>query len=97
MTHITADTLDSLAALSALELTKEESVSLSDDIERILTYIDQLAELDTDGVEPTYQVTGLQNVWRLDEEVAPELTREQLLELANENVSNEQIKVPKVL
>ena len=97
MTHITADTLDTLATLSALELSQEEASSLSSDIERILTYIDQLAELDTDGVEPTYQVTGLQNVWREDTPGSSDLPREQLLELAGENVTNDQIKVPKVL
>ena len=32
----------------------------------ILGYVEQLAELDTSGVEPTYQVTALENVWRND-------------------------------
>ena len=54
-----------------------------------------LDELDTDGVEPTFQLTGLQNVWREDE-VKQNLTREQLLALAPESEDN-QVKVPKVL
>lgn len=99
MTHITAQTLEQLASLSALELSAEETTLFANDIERILTYVDQLAELDTDGVEPTYQVTGLHNVWREDEATVghDELARDDLLKLAKENVANNQIKVPKVL
>lgn len=97
MTHITADMLAQLATLSALELTPQETDSLSGDIERILTYIDQLAELDTDGVEPTYQVNNVQNVWRADEVDHGQVNRETLLQLAGDQVSAGQVKVPKVL
>lgn len=99
MTHITAQTLEQLASLSALELSPEETAFFANDIERILTYVDQLAELNTDGVEPTYQVTGLHNVWRDDEAIAghDELAPDDLLSLAKENVVDNQIKVPKVL
>lgn len=31
-----------------------------------LAVIDHLHELDVQGVEPTHQVTGLENVWRED-------------------------------
>ena len=57
--------------------------------------IEQLGELDTSGVEPTYQVTGLENVWREDE-VKPGISRDELLELAPEKQNN-QVKVPQVL
>ena len=52
-------------------------------------------ELDTSGVEPTYQVTGLENVWREDE-VQSGISRDELLELAPEKQNN-QVKVPQVL
>ena len=45
-------------------------------IEKIINYINQLDELDTDGVEPTYQVTGLQNVWRDDEIIDSSVSRD---------------------
>ena len=64
-------------------------------MEKIVEYINQLGELDTSGVEPTYQVTGLENVWREDE-VQPGITRDELLELAPEKQNN-QVKVPQVL
>ena len=64
-------------------------------MEKIVEYINQLGELDTSGVEPTYQVTGLENVWREDE-VQSGISRDELLELAPEKQNN-QVKVPQVL
>ena len=65
-------------------------------IEKIINYINKLDELDTDGVEPTYQVTGLKNVWRDDEIIDSSVSRRQLLALAAEQSDN-CVKVPKVL
>ena len=45
-----------LAELSDFSLTDEEIESLGGDLQSIIKYISQLDELDTDGVEPTYQV-----------------------------------------
>lgn len=84
-----------LAALSSISLSDEQLGSLTVDIENILVYVEQLGELDTAGVEPTFQLTGLANVWRVDE-IRPQLPREKLLNLAPESLNN-QVKVPKVL
>lgn len=96
MTQISRDDVQHLAQLSSLQLADDEVVSLQQDIGAILGYVHQLSELDTTGVEPTYQVTDLQNVWRDDSVIAEEVTREQLLELSPESYNN-QVKVPKVL
>ena len=96
MTQITRDDVLHLAQLSSLELNDDEIDALQIDISNILGYVNQLSELDTSGVEPTYQVTGLQNVWRDDKIVDYGISREELLALAPES-SNNQIKVPKVL
>ena len=84
-----------LAALSKISLSDDELSSLTTDLENIIKYIELLGELDTDGVEPTYQVTGLQNVYREDV-VMPQVPREKLLALAPD-AKNNQVKVPKVL
>lgn len=84
-----------LAELSQIRLSKVELTSLAGDIDRIVGYIDQLDELDTAGVEPTFQLTGLENVWRTDE-VKPQLERQELLQLAPDSEDG-QVKVPKVL
>ena len=85
-----------LAQLSSLQLSDSEVENLRTDLENIINYIKQLNEVDTSGVEPTYQVTGLENVWRGDEIDAGSVTPEQLLDLAAEQ-SGHCVKVPKVL
>ncbi|MDX2775855.1 Asp-tRNA(Asn)/Glu-tRNA(Gln) amidotransferase subunit GatC [Streptomyces caniscabiei] len=96
MTTISRDDVQHLAQLSSLQLSDEETDALQADISTILTYIQQLAELDTTGVEPTYQVTDLHNVWRDDTVMDTVVHREQLLALAPESAAH-QVKVPKVL
>ena len=92
---VSLDEVRHLAALSEINLTDNELTSLTTDIDNIVNYINQLDELDTDGVEPTFQLTGLQNVWRPDE-IQPQVPRQQLLNLAPATEDN-QTKVPKVL
>lgn len=96
MSTITNDDVRHLAQLSSLQMSDAEIESLRADIEKIINYIKQLDELDTDGVKPTYQVTGLQNVWRDDEIIDSSVSRQQLLALAAEQSDN-CVKVPKVL
>ena len=95
MTNISTSDIQHLASLSSLALADDEVDGLRQDLENIIGYIEQLGKLDTAGVEPTYQVTGLENVWREDE-VQPGISAEKLLELAPEKQNN-QVKVPQVL
>lgn len=85
-----------LAELSDFSLSEEETKSLEGDLQSIIKYISQLDELDVSGVEPTYQVFEMENIWREDEVMPQEANREQLLALTVESKDN-QIKVPKVL
>jgi len=97
MTEIAREDVLHLARLSSLELSEDEISGLQNDIGNILGYVQQLGNLDTKGVEPTYQVTGLQNVWRDNDTVIDYgVTREQLLKRAPQSADN-QVKVPKVL
>lgn len=96
MTQISRDDVQRLAQLSSLQLKDAEAEALTVDLQNILGYVEQLSELDTDGIEPTYQVTDLQNVWRADEVDDYGISREALLALAPDTAQN-QIKVPKVL
>lgn len=85
-----------LADLSDFSLSESEITSLGQDLQGIIGYISQLEELDTDNIEPTYQVFEMENVWRADEILPQDATREELLALTKEEKNN-QIKVPKVL
>jgi len=96
MSTITTNDVRHLAQLSNLQLSDDEITSLQTDLANILDYIDQLNEIDTSGVEPTYQVTGLENVWRDDVVDRSAVTREDLLALTQDQADNS-IKVPQVL
>jgi aspartyl-tRNA(Asn)/glutamyl-tRNA(Gln) amidotransferase subunit C len=96
MTQITQDDVHHVAQLSSLQLEDSEVEFLRSDLENILGYIEQLSELDTSGVEPTYQVTDLTNVWRDDVVDDYGVSRSDLLALAPDSEGH-QIKVPKVL
>lgn len=96
MTQISRDDVLKLASLSSLQLSDEEVEGLQTDLAAILKYVEQLDELDTQGVIPAYQVTGLNNVLREDEVKTDGITRESLLRLAPD-ATDTQIKVPKVL
>ncbi len=95
MVQISTDDVRHLARLSALALDDDEVENLRADIANILTYVHNLEQLDTSGVEPTYQVTGLSNVWR-DDVVDAEMSPERLVSLAPQS-KDTAIKVPKVL
>ena len=56
-----------MARLSRLRLTDEEVAQFTEEFNEILGYIEQLEQVDTDGLTPTSQVTGLKNVTRSDE------------------------------
>lgn len=96
MTQISTNDVQHLAQLSSLQLEEAEVESLRSDLESIVGYIEQLSELDTTGVEPTYQVTDLENVWRDDIVDNYGISKDTLLSLAPD-AEAEQIKVPKVL
>jgi len=86
-----------IANLARLELTPEELDKYGEQLSAVLSYIDQLQEVDVNGVEPTAQVTGLVNVWREDEtRDCSETEREAALKEAPE-LEDRQIKVKRVL
>lgn len=96
MTQISRDDVLKLASLSGLQLDEDEIDGLRADIANILAYVEQLDELDTSQVEPVYQVTGLENVYRNDTVDQGDVSRESLLALAPQT-SSVSIKVPKVI
>lgn len=96
MATISRDDVLYLAQLSSLQLDEAEIEPLTRNLDDIVGYVTQLGELNTEGVEPTYQVTGLQNVWRTDDVQPGDATTDQLLALAPDQADH-QVKVPKVL
>ena len=67
-----------VAKLANLPLSNEEKKKFEKQLSETLDYVKQLEEIDTKGIEPTSQVTGLENVTR--EDVAkPSLSQEEAL------------------
>ncbi len=56
-----------IATLARIKIDEKEEKSLKKDLSSILEYIEKLNEVDTTGVEPLYQTTGLVNSFRTDE------------------------------
>ena len=94
--RVESDTIKHLAELSNFSVSEAETESLKKDLDGILKYVSQLDSIDVKGVEPTYQVFEMENVWRDDEILEQEASREALLALSKEQKDN-QVKVPKIL
>ena len=76
-----------VARLARLRLTEEEVEKMSGELSTILDSIEQIGELDLDGVEPTSHVVDLENELRPDEP-RPSLPRERALETAPDATSD---------
>ncbi|MEA2440979.1 MAG: aspartyl-tRNA(Asn)/glutamyl-tRNA(Gln) amidotransferase subunit [Thermoleophilaceae bacterium] len=67
-----------VAKLARLRLTEDEVERMSGELSTILEAIEQIGELDLEGVQPTAHVVDLENVLRPDEP-RPSLSRERAL------------------
>ena len=75
---IDMELVDYLAGLSRLEVQEGDRQAMTAELERIVTYMDVLNRLDTQGVEPMSHVFPVKNVLREDE-VIPSQDRAELL------------------
>lgn len=65
--QLTKQEIQHIAKLARLDLTDQELEKYGGQLSNVLSYIDQLKEVDVEGVLPTAQVTGLENVLREDQ------------------------------
>lgn len=63
---LTSQEVEHIAKLARLSLNKDEKEKFTEQLSSILDYVKQLQEVDTNGVTPTAQVTGLENVMSQD-------------------------------
>ncbi len=68
---ITKKDLEHIAWLSRLELSEEDRERYAPKLNSVLDYFGELDKVDTEGVEPTYHVLVLSNVFRDDEINSP--------------------------
>lgn len=80
---LTSNQVRHVAKLASLPLTGQEEEKHTQQLSKILDYVDQLNEVDTSKIEPTYNVSGNANVTR-DDEVSKSLTQDQVLANASQ-------------
>lgn len=103
MSAVTVEEVRRVAELANLQLTPDEETRMQRDLNAILGHVAQLAELDTQNVEPMAQVSdvlglrsdGLGSSLRMDD-VQPSLDRRLVLAQAPES-DGRFFKVPKVI
>jgi aspartyl-tRNA(Asn)/glutamyl-tRNA(Gln) amidotransferase subunit C len=95
MGRITADDVRKVADLARLELPESEIATYTSQLERILEYVGQLQQVDTEGIPATTRAVEVVNVTRLDQ-VEPTDCREELLNLAPQR-EGDFYRVPKIL
>ncbi|MDQ2085947.1 Asp-tRNA(Asn)/Glu-tRNA(Gln) amidotransferase subunit GatC [Herbivorax sp. ANBcel31] len=92
---VTKDTIEHVANLARLNFTDKEKEELILDMEKIISYVDKLDELETSYVEATQHVIQLKNVFREDK-VEDYFKREKILKNAPEKKDG-CFKVPKIV
>jgi len=95
MSRISEDQVKHVAHLARLAISEEEAVMFTSQLDAIISFAEQLNELDTDHVQPTTHVLPMKNVMR--EDVAKEgLPVDEVLKNAPDH-KNGQIRVPTIL
>ena len=69
MAKLTDEQVSHVAKLANLPVTDEEVHKYSEQLSVILEYVEQLNQVDTNGVEPTFNVSGRVNIFHADESV----------------------------
>ncbi len=95
MSKLNADDVRKVAKLARLELPDDKIETFAIQLEKILDYVDQLAEIDTANVAPTTRAVEVTNVLREDIIKNTEV-REELLDLAPQR-QGDFFRVPKIL
>ena len=93
--RIDEDQVRRVAHLSRLKLSSDEVRLFTEQLRKILSYVDQLSEVDTQDVEPLVHPLALRSVTRADKPTEP-LTSEAALQNAPQR-EGDFFRVPAVL
>lgn len=96
MADLSRDDVTKLAHLARINLKDEEAEHYAGELQAILEYVEQLQAVDVEGLKPTDQVSGLQNVMRSDEPHDYGYTLDELL-ARSLSVQDRQLKVRRML
>ena len=93
--RLTQKDVEHVATLARLQLTPEEIATFTGQMDAILSYVDKLAELNTDGIMPTSHAVPMENAFR-DDEIRPSIGTDNALANAPDRVEGF-FRVPKVI
>lgn len=93
--QINQQLINKIAHLARLEFNNDEKIRIEQDLNRILSFIETLNEVDTSSVEPLIYMSDEVNVLRKDE-VIREISHEEALKNAPKKDSD-YFRVPKVI
>jgi aspartyl-tRNA(Asn)/glutamyl-tRNA(Gln) amidotransferase subunit C len=65
--ELTKEMIGQLANLAKLEFNEADTMQIRDDLAKMITFVEQLQELDTTGVEPLLHMTDNLDALRKDE------------------------------
>ena len=92
---VTEKDIQTVASLSRLKISAEESAEVMNQLDKFLNYVENLQSIDTENIQPTTYALSMQNVFREDV-VKKSLDRE--LALSNAPLKEDgYFKVPRVL
>lgn len=95
MTEISKEQVKHVAHLARLYITEEEAELMTKQLSDIISYVEQLNELDTENVKPMAHVLDMKNVMRKDE-ASEWIKKEDALKNAPDQ-ENGQFRVPSIL
>jgi aspartyl-tRNA(Asn)/glutamyl-tRNA(Gln) amidotransferase subunit C len=93
--QVTDQMIENLAGLSRLRFNDEEKTEIRKDLQRMISFVEKLNEVDTTGVTPLLHMTDAMNVYREDE-VRGSMPKQEALRNAPSADEN-YFKVPKVI
>ena len=79
---LSIEEITALARLAKLTLSDDEIAQYQKELSSILEYVALLSDADTEGLQPTSQVTGLTNVMRADKVMELTATPDELVKRA---------------
>jgi aspartyl-tRNA(Asn)/glutamyl-tRNA(Gln) amidotransferase subunit C len=92
---VTEEIVDHIAHLARLEFEGDKKVAIREDLQRIISFMDKLQEVNTDNVEPLVFMTDEVNRLREDEAIST-LSQAEVLKNAPKKDSD-YFRIPKVL
>jgi aspartyl-tRNA(Asn)/glutamyl-tRNA(Gln) amidotransferase subunit C len=92
---INKEIITKLSSLSKLKFNNEETELISEDLSKMVNFINQLKEIDTEGIEPLIHMNEEMNNWREDK-LGEVLDQEKALSNSPTKDST-YFKIPKVL